>query len=185
MTQPLTRVAVHGSLAVALVLSLTSAATAQEGKSVALAKQLGAALDAAKLDSVAAKDPTSPDTFIAALYFPGAQLLVVSAKYAAPQLLDTRLDKKEYRDTYIDLSSASVPESKVFVQDAGADGIRAKSQDGQAFDIVESRGKPTNFDGDWKKQKLTEQEYMKAFSSADERYAEMLTVLLAQMKKTS
>jgi hypothetical protein len=32
---------------------------------------------------------------------------------------------------------------------------------------------------------MSEQEYMKRFVSADERYAEMLTALLAQLKKSS
>ncbi len=41
------------------------------------------------------------------------------------------------------------------------------------------------FDGDWKAQKLSEQDYMKAFSAADERYAQILTALLAQLKKPS
>lgn len=181
----LTRVAVSGSLTAALVLSLAGAAPAQEAKSVALAKQLAAALDAAKLDALAAKDGSGADTFVAALYFPGAQLLVVSAKYAAPQLLDARLSKKEFRDTYLDLSSASVPESKFYVQDAGADGIKAKREENQPFDIVETGGKQTMFDGDWKKQKLSEQDYMKTFTSADDRYTEMLSALLAQLKKTS
>src|SRR5262245_13440157 len=111
-------------LSVLWVASLPFAASAQETKSAPLAKQLAAALDARKLDSVAAKDPSAPDTFVAALYFPGMQLLVVSAKYTVPQLLDSRLGKKEYRDTYIDLNSASVPETKVFIQDASADGFR-------------------------------------------------------------
>jgi hypothetical protein len=171
-------------LSLVLVLPLLSTpALAQEGKSAALAKQLSAALDAAKLDSLAAK--TGPDTFVAALYFAGAQLLVVSAKYSVPQLLDARLEKKEYRDTYIDLNSASVPESKVFVQDAGADGLRAKREEGQAFDTVETGNKTTVFDGDWKRQKLSEQDYMKAFTAADDRYSAMLMALLGQLKKTS
>jgi hypothetical protein len=173
-------------LAVAAAVSLSTApASAQEGKSPALAKQLAAALDAAKLDSVAAKDPSGADTFIAALYFPNAQLLVVSAKYSAPQLLDARLGKKEYRDAYIDLSSASIPDSKIFVQDAGADGLRAKHEENTAFDIYEAAGKPMMFNGEWKQQKLSEQDYNKAFSSADERYSSMLSALLAQLKKTS
>lgn len=179
----LTRVAVCWSL-LGLVIA-AQPAWAQEGKSAALAKQLAAALDAAKLDSVAAKDPTAPDIFIAALYFPGAQLLVVSAKYTAPQLLDARLGKKEYRDTYIDLSSASVPDSKIFVQDALADGLKAKRDENQPFDIYESAGKPISFDGDWKKQKLSEQDYMKAFGAADDRYSNMLNALIAALKKTS
>jgi hypothetical protein len=182
---PLTRVAALRSLAALALLSVASGVAAQDGKSVALAKELSAALDAAKLDCVAAKSPGSPDVFVAALYYPGAQLLVVSARYTVPQLLETRLLKKEYRDTYIDLSSASVPETKIFVQDAGADGIRAKREENQAFDIYEAAGKPMAFDGDWKKQKLSEQDYMKAFASADDRYSAMLAALIAQLKKTS
>jgi hypothetical protein len=182
---PLTRVAALRSLAAVAVLSVASSVAGQDGKSVALAKELSAALDAAKLDCVAARSPDSPDVFVAALYYPGAQLLVVSAKYSVPQLLDIRLGKKEYRDTYIDLSSASVPETKIFVQDAGADGIRAKREENQSFDIYEVAGKPMAFDGDWKKQKLSEQEYMKAFTTADDRYAAMLAALIAQLKKTT
>jgi hypothetical protein len=180
---PMNRTAAILSLASIVVLSRPAPAFAQDAKSPALAKQLTAALDAAKLDSIAAK--VAADTFVAALYFPGAQLLVVSAKYSVPQLLDTRLEKKEYRDTYIDLNSASVPESKVFVQDAGADGLRPKHEEGQGFDTVETGNKPMAFDGDWKRQKLSEQDYMKAFAAADERYAQMLMALLGQLKKTS
>lgn len=179
------RVVVYCALVAGMVLAQAHASAAQDGKSVALAKQLGTALESAKLEAVAAKDPAAADSFVAALFFPGAQLLVVSARYSAPQLLVARLDKKEYRDTYIDLSSASIPESKVFVQDAGADGLKARGQDGQAFDIVEMSGKPTNFDGDWKKQKMSEQEYLKVFTTADDRYTEMLNALIAQLKKTS
>ena len=54
-----------------LTMSCAAAAFAQEAKSATLAKQLAAALDAGKLDSIAAKDPSSPDTFIGALYFKG------------------------------------------------------------------------------------------------------------------
>jgi hypothetical protein len=171
--------------AVVLALSCAPAVSAQDSKSGALAKQLITALDAAKLDSIAAKDPSAADTYCAALYFAGSPLLVVSAKYVAPQLLDTRLGKKEFRDTYIDLSSASVPESKVFIQDAGGDGFKSKREDNQAFDSYEVAGKPTMFDGDFKRQKLSEQDYLKAFTAADERYAQILMALLAQLKKTS
>lgn len=167
-------------LTVVLLLLAAVPVTAQESKSAALVKQLTAALDAGKLDAIAAKDPSAPDGFCAALYFPNAELLVVAAKYSAPQLLADRLTKKEYRDVYIDLSSASVPASKVFVQDAAADGLSAKG-----FDSYEEAGKTMAFDGDWKKQKISEQDYQKAFVAADERYVQILTALLAQLKKTS
>lgn len=167
------------------VLSLSTAASAQESKSAPLAKQLAAALDAAKLDSIAAKDPSAPDIFFAALYFPGVQLLVVSGKYSVPQLLVERLVKKEYRDTYLDLNGASVPTTKLFLEDPGADGVKAKREENQPFDSYEADGKRLMFDGDWKKQKMSEQDYMKVFSAADERYTQILTALIAQLKKTS
>ena len=172
-------------LAAVVMLSLSTAASAQDSKSAPLAKQLAAALDAAKLDSIAAKDPSAPDIFFAALYFPGVQLLVVSGKYSVPQLLTERLVKKQYRDTYLDLNGASVPATKLFLEDPGADGVKAKREENQPFDSYEAEGKRLMFDGDWKKQKVSEQDYMKAFSTADERYAQILTALIAQLKKTS
>jgi len=173
------------SLGIALVVFVAAPAAAQESKSAALAKQLAAALDAAKIDSVAAADPSQPGTFVAALYFANTQFLVVSAKYSVPQLLNERLTKKEYRDVYIDLNSASLPESKIFIEDVAADGLKAKREENQPYDTYEFAGKRTMFDSEWKKQKLTEQEYMKVFSTADEQYSHILTTLLSQLKKTS
>jgi hypothetical protein len=175
----------HACLCGVLTVSFAATVTAQESKSAALAKQLAAALDAGQLDSIAAKDPASPDTFIGALYFKGIQLLVVSARYTAPSLLTDKLAQKNYRDVYIDLNSASVPESKIFIEDLGADGLKAKHEDNTPYDSYENAGKRTAFDGDWKKQKISEQDYMKTFSTADDRYSQMLTALLAQAKKTS
>jgi hypothetical protein len=156
---------------------LSSTAFAQESKSAPLAKQLVAALDAAKLDCVA--------VFVAALYFPGVQLLVVSGRYSVPQLLNERLARKEYRDTYLDLNGAAMPASKIFLEDPGADGIKAKREENQAFDSYEAEGKRIMFNSDWKAQKISEQDYMKAFAGADERYTQILTALIAQLKKTS
>ena len=159
-------------------------AAAQDSKSAAAAKELSDTLDRLKLDSIAASDPSDPGTFVAALYFPGAQLLVVSAKYSAPVLLTTKLSKKEYRDTYIDLSSASIASTKIFIMDQGCNGLVAKPG-GDPPDSWEQGNKTTtSFDGDWKKAKLSEEEYMKAFAAADERYAKILNLLTAQAKQS-
>ena len=174
---------VVSGLVLVVALTLPALASAQDSKSVALAKQLAAALDAGKLDSIAARDGEG-DVFVAALYFPG-QLLVISGKYSVPQLLADRLGKKEYRDVYMDLMGTAAADSKVFIQDPGADGLRAKRDENQPFDIVDIAGKQTMFNSDWKAQKLSEQDYQKVFSDADERYAKILTALLAQVKKTS
>ena len=171
------KVVARGCLAGVLVLGLSGALQAQESKSSSLVTQLTAALEAGKLDCVAAKDPSKPDVFIAALYFPGSQLLVVSAKYAQPDLLVVRLGKKEYRDVYVDLQSASAG-SKVFVQDASADGLKPKTYD--SFDLD---AKTVSFDGDWRKQKIaSEDDYQKALADAEEQYCRLLTLLLARLK---
>jgi hypothetical protein len=170
---------------ICLVWLAPAVASAQESKSSPLAKQLAAAMDAGKLDSIAAKDPSSPDVFVAALYFPGSQLLVISGKYAVPQLLNDRVGRKEYRDVYLDLNGAATADSKIFIEDPGADGLKAKREENQAFDQCEMAGKRTMFNGDWKTQKLSEDDYMKAYGAADDRYSQILTALLAQAKKTS
>jgi hypothetical protein len=166
----------------AIVLSLAAPVLAQEPKSSGLAKELATALDAAKLDSIAASDPAQPDAYIAALYLPGIQLLTVSGKYAAPTLLKDKLSKKEYREIYLDLNGASIPASRLFVEDLGADGLQTKRGDSQAFDSFEAAGKRTMFDGNPGRQKLSDQEYQKTFSTAEEQYRQMLTALLTQLR---
>ena len=66
-----------------------------------------------------------------------------------------------------------------------ANGLAAKPKDNEPFDTVEVAGKRVAFDGDWKKQQLSEQDYMKAFADADARYSQMLAALIAQVKKPS
>ena len=88
------------------------------------------------------------------------------------------------RQVYIDLNSASVAGSKVFVIDQSCDGLIAKPDGDQVADSFEHGSKHVAFDGDWKKAKISEDEYMKSFADADERYAKILTLLTAQVKGT-
>lgn len=168
------RVAILG-----LVFVLIAGPTAVEAqeRSPAAAKRLADILDRQKIDSIAAPDPEAPDEFIAALYFAGAQLLVVSAQYSVPQLLHTKLTNRDYRDIYIDLNSASVAGTKIFVMDQGADGLVARPEESQGVDTWEQGNKTMTFDGDWRAARMSEQDYMQTFTGADERYARMLTIL--------
>jgi hypothetical protein len=169
-------------LAIVTVLAADAVYSQLESKSAPPAKELAQLLEAAKLDSVASKDPAEKDQYVAALYFTG-QLLVVSARYSAPALLDLKISKKEYRDVYIDLNSAAIANSKVFIEDLNADGLRPKREDDQPFDTVEHGAQRIALDGEWRKQKLSETDYMKVYGEMDDRYAKMLTVLLAEIKK--
>ena len=170
---------------VAVLIACSSLATpvfAQESRSAALAKELTSLLEAKKLDSIAARAANSSDQYVAALYFPG-QLLVVSARYSAPILLNEKIARSEYRDVYIDLNAASIPESKVLITDLGADGLRAKREANQPFDTQDMTAKSIRFDGNWREDKMSEEDYMKAFSQAEENYAAALEVLIGALKK--
>jgi len=167
----------------AILVLAPAMATAQDSKSAGSVTELIKMLDSMKLDSFAVKGSV-PNEYVGALYFPGSQLLVVSAKFDTPWRADSLLDQKNYRDLYIELNSASLPQTKVFVSDLGANGLRAKKE-GSAYDTADVGGKTYNFDGDWKKAKITEDDYSKAYSSSDDQYVQMIQKLLAGLKKPS
>jgi hypothetical protein len=137
-----------------------------------------------KLDSIAARHPAAADQFVAALFFPG-QLLVVWARTTAPAILNEKLIRREFRDVYIDLNSASIPESRVMVSDGSADGLRPRREANQPFDTHDANGKITRFDGNWREDKMSEAEYMKIYTHVDSAYVAALEALLSELKKTS
>jgi hypothetical protein len=169
------------SLTLAAVAWLANPSAAQDGRTVALAHALTDMLQGAKLDSIATRQPGSDDVYVAALFFPG-QLLVVSSKYAVPALMNERIALQKYRDAYIDLNVAVDSGTKVFIEDMGADGIRARRA-ATAFDIYSKGETRFPFDGDWKKRKLSEDAYMSTFSEAETHYTRMLESLIAELKK--
>jgi hypothetical protein len=154
-----------------------------QSKSSTLAKQVSDAMGGQQMQYIAAKDPSEADRFVAGLHVPGMGLLVISAKYSVPVLLNERIGQKGYADVYSDLQGAAVAGSKVFVNDLGGDGLVARPDNNQPYDTYDTGTKVTTFDGDWRKQNLTEDDYMKAFQTADERYLSMLTVLLKELQK--
>jgi hypothetical protein len=171
-------------IALAAVLVVAPAvASAQDSKSATSVTELVKLLDTMKLDSFAVKGST-PNEYVGALYFPGSQLLVVTAKFDTPWRADSLLEQKNYRDLYIELNSASLPQSKMFVSDLGANGLRFK-KDGNTYDTADVGGKTYNFDGDWKKAKITEDDYSKTYSTSDQQYTQMIQMLLAGLKKPS
>jgi hypothetical protein len=166
-----------------VLLLLPVLAGAQDGsKSAGVAGELVKLLNAMKLDSIAAK--LQGDEYVGALYFAGSQLLVVKARYSVPERMDEQLAKKNYRDVYIDLNSASVPASRVLIADLGADGLYPRRRENQ-FDTADIGGRSYSFDGEWGRAKLSEQEYMKAFQATESEYVRMLDALVAQLKKPS
>lgn len=171
-----------GLAALMVLLVFPSAARAQDVKSSDLARQLTQLLEQKKLEAIAMADAANPGNYLAALYFPGTQLLVVSGKYTAPALMSDLLAKKDFRGAYGELVAAAVPDSKLFVMDTYADGLRLKPSGSNAADSVDAANKSRSFDGDWKKAKISEADYLKAFAETDAAYSKALQTLIAHLK---
>ena len=181
------RMATGTILAATLAVAVAAPAAAEDTKAskssvqaAALAKQLAQA----KLQYIATKDPTDPGRFVAAMHLPGSQLMIVSARYGAPALLNEKVLLGKFQDAYIDLNSASEAATRIIVEDIRADGFAlAKSKD-MMRDSFEANGKRVIFDFDWRKQKLTQAEYFSTLEAADAQYARMLELLIAEAQKT-
>jgi len=173
---------VRRALFAVLLMTVTVPAAAQDLKSGDVVKQLTQLLDSKKLDTIAVADKQNPGTYVAAMYFPGTQLLVVSAKYAAPAMLTELLARKDFRGVYVELSSASIQSSKLFVMDAYANGLMPKPSGDQPADSIDRGGTLSTFDGGWKKAKIAEADYMKSYSDADAAYTQLLQLLVTHLK---
>src|SRR5262245_19579999 len=80
---------IGAALAAGVLATAGAAAAPDDGsKSATAALALCKQLEQAKLQYVAARDPKDPARYVAAMHFPGQQLMVVSAKYGAPALLN-------------------------------------------------------------------------------------------------
>lgn len=170
-------------IALALLIPFVASAAPPEHplRSGPLAKQLGAALQQRGIDAFAAQDPDESDRFVAVLFYPNAQLLVVSARYAAPPLLEERLAQKQYREVYLDLGGAPIPNTSLLIHDMSADGL-CDSRDKSA-DILYQGSVASTFDADWKNHSRSEREYLERLSNADEEYSRMLEVLLKALTR--
>lgn len=157
-----------------------SATGPQESKSGPLAKELAQALDTAKVDAIAAADP-STGGFVAALYIPGTQLLVVSGKFDNPEIGNHRLSQKAFRELYMDLMGAAVAGSRQFATDVSCDGFIFKPEGEIPADTWEIANKTQAFEGA-KKAKLSDEAYLKVYSDADAQYARILRLLIAKTK---
>jgi hypothetical protein len=158
-------------------------AQAPASKSAPLAGELVKLLDSMKLDAVAGS--RSADEYVAAMYFPGSQLVVVKAKTTVPDRMKYLILQKSYKDLYVELNGAVDQASKTFISDLGANGLQFKREKNQPFDSVDAVGKTTAFDGDWRKAKISEQEYTKIYTAYDEDYSQTLQALIATLKNPS
>ena len=168
-------------LAVLCAVAPTASAE-QSSRSAPTAARLTAALRERKLEVIAARNPDQPGAFIAALYVPGSQLLVVTAPYAVAAVLDKYIADGRHMDVYLALNGADRQAERFFVMDMNADGLRRECEPGESFDSTIRDGRhQVSFDGNWRAQGVTGDAYDARFSEDDERYARLLEVLAASL----
>jgi hypothetical protein len=154
------------------------------------AKELVGLLQARKLEAYAVRDPSESGRFVAVLLIPNVQLLVVSAAYERPMDIEYRLYHKDFMNAYMDLNSSVYSQAKFFVDDAQGDGLKAVPGKEPGRDAVKAEGQDRVFDGAFadprrrNDKRISQEDYFKAFVAADERYARLLGVLVAELKKS-
>jgi hypothetical protein len=173
------------ALAVSGLVTCSLAATpvaAQSSPSATLAEDLSKKMTAGKLTYLAAPDSSAPDRFVGVFHIPQIELRLVAGQYTAPALMNESILKQAWQDAYVELSSASVPNTRIVIDDLQANGLKANPAKGGAPDAFVNGNKRVDFNGEWNAQKITEAQYREAFVKAEAEYVRALQLLLAQIK---
>jgi hypothetical protein len=179
--KPLPTLLVAAALAASLPIAARSPAPTASAQA---ARSLVYLLDNGQRQAVAAVDPAEDGAFVAALYIPGGQLLVVRARHPSADAVRYRIDAGQYREVYLDLQATPDPKGKFFVQDANANGILSAVQGSGDVDVLYEDGvRQTLFDGKARAQGLTAAEYDAKLAAADAKYADMLKLLAAKLQR--
>lgn len=166
-------------LVVASLLPAGPAAAPLPSQSVGPVTDLSTWLSSHNQMAIAAKDPGTGE-FVAALFYPGVQLLVVSGRPPAPDAVDAQLAAGNFQDVYAALQDAAARPGRLFVQDMGADGLK---DGGESVDVAYDEGRQTLFDGNPRAHKISEKAYRETFTKTDGRYAHMVGLLLERSKQ--
>jgi hypothetical protein len=158
-------------------------------KSAAAVKELIGLLDARQLDTFAAQD-SDPYKFVAAMYVPGVQMFGVAATYDRPGDIDYFLSHKDFKSAYESLRSSTYSKDRFIAEDAECNGFVPQPKKSQPNDDAVVGMTRRTFDGVFADPKHPDpkkpsfDDYLKAFTDADERYTHVLTVLIDELKKT-
>jgi len=175
------RVQVFLAVCVAVALSVPALAQQPTSTSAGPTAELVKLLTERKLDAAAAR--LGKDEFVGAMYFPGSQIVVLSSKTTVPDRMTYLLLQKSYKDLYIELNGSVDRQSRLFVSDLGANGLKFRREKNEAPDTVDSSGGTLTLDGEWRKAKISEAEYTKQYQAHDQRYRLMVEAMITALKE--
>jgi hypothetical protein len=171
------------AIAALLATGLAAPGLAEETSPKAAGELVGL-MTSRNLQAIAAEDPESPGRFVAAMLVPDVQLLAVAGSSTSPDYLRAMIAQGNYSEAYSTLHAAVVPDTKIFFQDMGCDGLAGEED--EAVDIMYERNtQQTIFNGDWKAQKLSKNQYQEKVQKADAQYSKILTLLATTLRGTA
>jgi hypothetical protein len=150
------RVQVFLWMCVAAAVSVPAMAQQPPSTSAAVTAELVKLLNERKLDAAAGR--LGKDEFVGAMYFPGSQIVVLSSKTTVPDRMTYLLLQKSYKDLYVELNGSVDRQSRMFVSDLGANGLKFRREKNEPPDTVESGNASLTLDGEWRKAKISEAE---------------------------
>jgi hypothetical protein len=159
-------------------------------KSAVAVKELIALLDAGKLDTFAAGD-ADPHKFVAAMYVPGVRMFGLAATSERAGDIEYFLSHKDFKSAYESLRASAYANDGFIVDDAECNGLVAQPKKSQPNDDAVFGTTRRTFDGVFADPKHADpkkpsfDEYLKAYTDADERYTHVLTVLIEALKKST
>jgi hypothetical protein len=146
------------------------------------AQDLAYSLARTSLNAIAAVDPAETGVFVAALHVSG-NLLLVRARHPAPQKITAQIKAGEYFQTYLDLIGTPTAAGKLFVTDAGANGVLSGVPGADNIDVIRQEGgRAIAFNGDFSGQGLSAAQYDAKLSDTDAEYARLLKLLLSSVE---
>lgn len=172
-------------LAAAIVICAGLAAPAvraegQDPRSAQLVKELVDAMTQRQLTAIATRHPKEADRYVAAMLFPGVQLLLVSARSSSPAYIESQLATGGDAAVYGALHQG-VPDGKLFIQDMGCDGLRGGA--GGLADVVYTNGTTERIlNGDHKAARMSRADYAKVAEHTEAEYSALLGSLLDAAK---
>ena len=169
-------------VSIACVLLLGEAASSRQYASADLAARFTYTLERQGQQAVATVDPAAAGTFIAALHV-GSDLLVVRARHPSVDELRAEIRAGQYFRVFSALRATPTPDDKLFVVDAGADGILSSVPGGQVDTAREDDGPAIRFDGVFSSQGLTASEYDQRLAAVDGEYARLLRLLTSALRQ--
>ena len=170
-------------LMLTLALSVGSApARATDYASTQSAENLAYFLNRTGLNAMAAVDPAETDVFVAALHVAG-NLLVVRARHPTAQKITAQIKGGKYFRTYLDLIGTPTAAGKLFVADAGANGVLSGMSGAGNIDVIREEGRrQIVFNGDFGRQGLSAAQYDAKLRDMDAEYARLLNLLLSSVE---